>query len=82
MKETVSVDNINEKVTKLLSQISKAQKKIQCIQSICRHEKVEEKTGSNTGNYDPYADIYWIDYKCLICLKRWSKTKTLGSDWK
>ena len=43
------------------------------LQDTCRHENVEKKYRSNTGNYDPTADCYWIDFHCPDCEKRWSR---------
>ena len=41
------------------------------LQLICTHLNVEKKYDSNTGNYDPSADSYWIDFFCPDCRKRW-----------
>jgi predicted RNA-binding Zn-ribbon protein involved in translation (DUF1610 family) len=41
------------------------------LQAICTHTNVEKEYKSNTGNYDPTADSYWIDFRCPDCGKRW-----------
>jgi choline kinase len=40
-------------------------------QDKCKHTKVIRKYGSNSGNYDPSCDSYWIDFDCPTCLKQW-----------
>lgn len=42
------------------------------LQSICQHPNANKKYCANTGNYDPTADSYWIEYKCPDCNKRWN----------
>ena len=41
------------------------------LQELCQHPNVDKKYGSNTGNYDPSCDAYWIDWRCPDCDKRW-----------
>lgn len=41
------------------------------LQDLCVHSNVTKKYDSNTGNYDPSADSYWIDFFCPDCRKRW-----------
>lgn len=55
----------------LYSQRDAIEKKIEAFQEKCKHVRVEKKHGANTGNYDPSADCYWTDFKCLDCNKRW-----------
>lgn len=45
--------------------------KLKLLQVECLHPNVEQKYGANTGNYDPSADRYWIDWKCPDCYKHW-----------
>ena len=44
---------------------------IYLLQQSCEHPNKSSKYGSNTGNYDPSADCYWIDHVCTDCGKRW-----------
>ena len=37
----------------------------------CKHPNLEKTHKSNTGNYDPSADSYWIEFKCPDCNKFW-----------
>lgn len=41
------------------------------LQAECTHPNVVKKYDANTGNYDPTADSYWIDFTCPDCRKRW-----------
>lgn len=61
------VRDLQEEIEKLRAQIKE-------IQDQCSHpEAALTKTyGSNTGNYDPSADGYWIDYTCGLCGKKWT----------
>ena len=43
------------------------------LQDLCTHPVATENHRSNTGNYDPSADSYWIEYKCPDCDKFWIK---------
>lgn len=60
-------------VLDLQKQIAELTLKIRQIQEECSHPKiaVTKKPGSNTGNYDPSADSYWMDCHCLLCDKTW-----------
>lgn len=41
------------------------------LQVLCTHPNVSKTYKGNTGNYDPSADSYWIDWKCPDCDKYW-----------
>lgn len=41
------------------------------LQILCQHPNVEKTYKGNTGNYDPSADSYWIEWKCPDCKKYW-----------
>jgi hypothetical protein len=43
------------------------------LRSVCSHLNVTKEHKSNTGNYDPSADSYWIDFRCPDCGKRWTE---------
>ena len=42
-------------------------------QDRCKHVKATKEYKANTGNYDPSADSYWIEFECPTCLSRWSE---------
>ena len=54
-------------------EIDEKYKKLHSHQEQCKHLKATKKYCSNTGNYDPSQDSYWIDFYCETCLKRWSE---------
>ena len=60
---------MNTKIKKYLKVIEKSNLEIKKIQSICPHSDVHAKYESNTGNFDPMDDIWWITVKCLDCDK-------------
>ena len=41
------------------------------MQGNCLHPDVDKKYCGSTGNYDPSADGYWIDWSCPDCGKFW-----------
>lgn len=53
-----------------LERVEHHQGKIAEIQKICQHDDVKASYGSNTGNYDPSNDSYWINVECLDCSKK------------
>ena len=60
------------KAYKLQEQIDELNKQLEHHQEkVCKHKNATGKRGSNTGNYDPGSDCYWIDAECPTCLKRW-----------
>ena len=66
---------MKQSIKKLYLAIEKYQNRIKKIQGHCTHPNVENKHGSNTGNYDPSCDIYWTDHHCPDCDKRWKIAK-------
>lgn len=58
---------------RLQAQINELQRQLRNHQDKkCRHLKATGIHRSNTGNYDPHADCYWISCYCPTCLKHWS----------
>lgn len=70
---------------KIKEQIQQLEFLLEKIQTNCQHTKATFKYESDTGNYDPSVDSYWIQLKCPTCLKRWTVSsdcedyRTLGS---
>lgn len=60
---------MNPEIEKLEKSIGRARAKVNKLQAVCPHENVDAKYNSNTGNYDPTADCYWVEVKCLDCGK-------------
>jgi hypothetical protein len=42
------------------------------LQAECAHPNASKQYGASTGNYDPSADSYWIDWDCPDCGKHWT----------
>ncbi|AGN30249.1 hypothetical protein VPFG_00250 [Vibrio phage nt-1] len=36
----------------------------------CHHTRITYEYKSNTGNYDPTCDSYWVNVKCIDCNHR------------
>lgn len=51
--------------------IDKWRHKLYALQYECPHTNVDKKYKSNTGNYDPSANSYWIELSCPDCGKWW-----------
>lgn len=60
-----------KKIDALRLKIHKLQDEILEIQSICLHKMTEQKHKSDTGNYDPSCDAYWVEFRCVYCDKKW-----------
>lgn len=46
---------------------------LQELQSLCQHPLAARQNKSSTGNWDTYADRYWIDCVCPDCGKAWQE---------
>lgn len=51
--------------------IDNAEASLEMLQRVCTHPNKDVKYKSNTGNYDPSCDRYWIENKCPDCNKFW-----------
>lgn len=65
------VRQIKRRYTTIMKKIESLEQEINELQEECPHANVTIKHDSNTGNYDPTADSYWIDFHCQDCDKRW-----------
>lgn len=63
---------ISVKIELLRKEIAQKYQEIKNLQQICGHDKVIGEYKSNTGNWCPGDDSYWIDAVCEDCGKRWS----------
>ena len=59
------------KAHKLVKQINELEQELRSAQDKCKHKKATKKAGCNTGNFCPYDDVYWYDFECPTCLKKW-----------
>lgn len=56
-----------DKTVKFEQSVASLKQQIHDLKAACTHTRFVYKYGSNTGNYDPSADCYWIDIACLDC---------------
>jgi hypothetical protein len=71
MGGNVTQDEIRQKWGSIDRREEKLAKELAKLQAACQHPGVVKKYGGSTGNYDPSADSYWIDFNCPDCHKRW-----------
>jgi hypothetical protein len=43
------------------------------LRKVCNHPAADKKYCGTSGNYDPTADSYWIEYRCPDCGKFWTE---------
>lgn len=58
---------IDREMKKLKLQLHYLQNKV------CKHPIASKIPRSNTGNYDPSADMYWYEFKCPDCGLYWTE---------
>jgi len=60
---------------KLEADVRVAVQELEAFKESCSHPEMHlsKEYGSNTGNYDPTSDSYWINYSCECCGKRWTE---------
>ncbi len=63
---------ISTRYARLAAKLEKVYADIASLQKECTHPNVKKEYKSNTGNYDPSCDSYWIDYRCPDCNKYWN----------
>ena len=66
------MSSIRKRREALERQEAKTSAAIKLLQIECQHPNATKKYGASTGNYDPSANGYWIDFQCPDCGKRWS----------
>ena len=64
-----------EKVLRIQKKIDALEEELGEIQASCPHKNCTTKNCCNTGNYDPSADSYWKECKCLDCDKWWTESQ-------
>lgn len=58
------------KAARLKREIEERQKELYDHQEKCKHTRGTYRYRSNTGNYDPHCDSYWVETECGVCGKR------------
>ena len=62
---------IREGVALATARINELYDHIEQLRLACTHPDKTGECKGNTGNYDPSADSYWIDWYCPDCGKKW-----------
>lgn len=63
---------IKRKIERLNSKIQKLREDIKQVQEDCPHVDLTYKYWGSSGNYDPSADSYGVDWNCGDCGKSWT----------
>lgn len=61
-----NVERLDGLIEKLVAEREQAREK-------CRHNNTVHRFFSDTGNYDPTQDCYWIEFRCYDCGKVWTE---------
>jgi len=64
---------MKQSILDINKQIANLQKRKDKIQAKCPHVNAVKNYDSNTGNFDPNDDQYWVCFNCLDCEKQWTK---------
>ena len=62
---------IRRKRVTIVDKLHVLQLQLHTLQELCQHPNADKKHLGNTGNYDPSADVSWIDWRCPDCAKQW-----------
>lgn len=63
---------IKERMVRIVTMKNRLTQELHALQKACPHIDKTGVYGSNTGNYDPSADCYWISVNCHDCGRTWS----------
>lgn len=70
---------IAEKYEKLQDKLIRIGVKIKQLREECPHKGVYYSYGASTGNYDPSANSYWVDFNCPHCGIQWRVNQDVAS---
>lgn len=60
-------NQIRRKHNSITKRLNKATEDMRQLQKDCPHVNVKQEYKSDTGNYDPGMDMYWIEFRCEDC---------------
>lgn len=67
------------KIKRVLNKIAEYNVKLSELRKECGENghdgKLTGKYRGNTGNYDPSADSYWVEFKCPVCGDHWTESQ-------
>ena len=61
----------NKNVSKTANNKKSAVNTSGCCQQLCTHPDLKKTHKADTGNYDPSANRYWVEFECPDCGKKW-----------
>lgn len=67
---------IKDRVLEIKAERKKLYYELLDLQLVCEHPNVTKKYRGNSGNYDPSADSYWIEWRCPDCEKAWTSDQS------
>ena len=63
---------IATKRKRIEKKLEAAHKELRALRKECQHENAKYKYGSNTGNWCPVDDCYWVEWNCPDCGMCWT----------
>jgi hypothetical protein len=63
--------SIQSEHARIIKNLTKWKTALKVLQETCHHADKDQEYGSNTGNYDPTSDCYWVMFTCNDCGKIW-----------
>lgn len=68
---------VTKKLERIRDKIQLLRAEVKIIQDdMCGHVNFKKQYKGNTGNYDPHADSYWIEWECEDCGKMMNTEQT------
>ena len=71
-----SVLNILQRRIQIEQQIAQAYTSLKALQEECAHPALVGIFRSDTGNWSRSDDVYWVEFKCPDCGKRWDENQS------
>lgn len=66
---------VRRKYNLIIKRMNKATEDMRQLQKDCQHDNVKQEYKSDTGNYDPSMDMYWVEFRCEDCQAFWVEVK-------
>lgn len=69
------VNAFRKKRERIRAKNLKLLKELQALREACPHENLMYKLCGDSGNYDKSLNVYWIEWRCDDCEKRWETSQ-------
>lgn len=66
------MSDIKSKVSQIKDMQGRLDKELKRIQEECSHDNKQGSYKSDTGNWSPDENTYWIRAECIDCSKVWN----------